>query len=226
MASLIVTWEPNNRFTPINRRTTDDLPTQVKGTAFWLNHTSCPSGYYYTESNQAPVPVEFINDAWYILHFSSTKQIFRSRSSYRIDPNNPDIGLGRWPDNQTQLPTQIIQVQTTNLAAPWEQSPIISESGSEPNQTDQWGPETAVPVDDEPIAEPGPLDEALAATLDPVISLQGSLPLDPPMQPTMSVNVTTTTPTNPPSANGGMRGVPPTIFDGTWSKADDFWGQF
>ena len=42
----------------------------------------------------------------------------------------------------------------------------------------------------------------------------------------MSVNVTTTTPAqNAPSA-GGMRRVPPTIFDGTRSKADDFWGQF
>ena len=77
-----------------------------------------------------------------------------------------------------------------------------------------------------PIANPGPLDDALAATLDPVVSLQGSLPLDPPNQTNMSVNVTTATPVNPPSLNGGMRGVPPTIFDGTRSKADDFWGQF
>ena len=226
MASIIVTWEPDEWFTPVNRRATNDLPKQVKGTAFWLHHQSCPSGYYYTEGNQAPVPVEFINDTWYILHFSSTEQIFGSRSLYQIDPNNTNIGLGCWPDSQTQLPTQIIQVQTTDLAAPREQSPVISESGSEINQTDQWGPETAVPADDEPIAAPGPLDEALAATLDPVVSLQGSLPLDPPMQSTMSVNVTTTTPANPPSSNGGMRGVPPTIFDGMWSKADDFWGQF
>ena len=65
----------------------------------------------------------------------------------------------------------------------------------------------------------------LAATLDPIVSLQGPLPLDPPIQPMMSVNVTTTTPVNIPP-NGGMRGVPPTIFDGTQSCTDDFWGQF
>ena len=104
---------------------------------------------------------------------------------------------------------------------------MISESGSEPNQTDQWGPNTAVPADDEqPIAEPGPLDEALATTLGPVVSLQGSLPLDPPTQPIMSVNVTTTTPANPPPPSSGMRGVPLTIFDSTQSRADNFWGQF
>ena len=226
MASLLINWESNNRFTPVTRRATDDLPEHVKGTAFWLNHTNCASGYYYTKANQAPVPVEFINDTWYILHFSSTKQIFGSHSSYWIDPNDSNVGLGRWPNNQTQLPTQTIQVQTTDITAPWEQSPVISESGSEPNQTDQWGPETAVPADDEPIAAPGPLDEALAATLDPVVSLQGSLPLDPPTQPIMLVNITTTTPANPPLSNSGMCRVPPTIFDSTQSKAKDFWGQF
>ena len=104
---------------------------------------------------------------------------------------------------------------------------MISELGSEPNQTNQWGPDTTVPADDnEPIAEPDPLNEALADTLAPVVSLQGSLPLDPPTYPTMSVNVTTTMPTNPPASNSGMRGVPPTIFDSTRSKANDFWGQF
>ena len=42
----------------------------------------------------------------------------------------------------------------------------------------------------------------------------------------MSVNVTTTVPAQQLPLNGGMRGVPPTIFDGTRSHADDFWGQF
>ena len=42
----------------------------------------------------------------------------------------------------------------------------------------------------------------------------------------MSVNVTTTTPAQNPPLNGEMRGVPPTIFDGMRSRADDFMGQF
>ena len=133
VASITVTWESNDQFTPVTRRTTDDLPAHVKGTAYWLNHNTHPSGYYYAESGQTPVPVEFINDTWYILHFLSTEQIFGSRSLYQVDPNNPNISLGCWPDNQTQLPTQIIQVQTTDLTAPQEQSPVISESGLEQN---------------------------------------------------------------------------------------------
>ena len=42
----------------------------------------------------------------------------------------------------------------------------------------------------------------------------------------MSVNVTTATPAQNLPSNGGMRGVPPTIFDGTRNRADDFMGQF
>ena len=229
MASLTVTWEPADRFTPINRRTTDDLPPHVKGTAYWLNHATRPSGYYYVEGEQEPVPVEFINDAWYILHFSRTERIFRTRESYRIDPNDQNVGLGRWlpndpahPDNQH---TPVIQISTTNLTEYRAPSPNSSESEPENQQQETWGPAVNEPLDEvTPI--PDPLDDALAATLDPVVSLQGSLPLDPPAPHNMSVNVTTTTPVQNATSNGGMRGVPPSIFDGTRSKADNFMGQF
>jgi hypothetical protein len=30
----------------------------------------------------------------------------------------------------------------------------------------------------------------------------------------------------PPHSNGGMRGVPPSVFDGTCSNTDEFWVQF
>lgn len=225
MASITVTWQPADEFTPVTRRTTDDLPPHVKGTAYWVNHETRPSGYYYEEPNQEPVPVEFINNARYILHFSCTKRIYGTRSSYRVDLNDRNIGLGRWHENDSANPqnqlTPTIQIQTTNLTAHRAPSPVISESDPEVPETDTWGP--AIDTDDQTIAVPGPLDEALAATLDPVVTLQGPLPLDP---PDMSVNVTTTAPTQNPPSNGGMHGVPPTIFDGTRSCADDFWGQF
>ena len=228
MVSLSVTWPPADAFTPIERRTTDDLPPHVKGTAYWLNHETCPSGYYYTEPNQEPVPVEFINDAWYILHFVHTERIYSTCASYRIDPNDPNVGLGRWLDNDPAHPnnqlTPVIQISATNLTEYRAPSPTNSDSEPEDQPTTTWGPQNE-PFD-EVVVTPGPLDEVLAAALDPVLSLQGSLPLDPPAPPEMSVNVTTTTPAQNAPSNGGMRGVPPTIFDGTRSKADDFIGQF
>lgn len=206
MASLTVTWQPADGFTPITCRTTDDLPHHVKGTAYCVTHETQPGGYYYAEPNQEPVPVEFINNAWYILHFSCTEWIYGTRLSYRIDPNDQNIGLGHWHENDPTNPnnqiTPTIQVQVTNLTEHRAPSPVISESGSEAHQPDTWGPDTDTPINNEQtIAVPGPLDKALAATLDPVMSLQGSLPLDP---PTMSVNVMTTTPIQSMPSNGGM----------------------
>ena len=138
------------------------------------------------------------------------------------------MGLGHWRVNDLANPenqhTPVIQISTTNLTEYRAPSPALSESEPETHQEETWGPTTVEPLD-ETVAIPGPLDKALAATLDPVVSLQGSLPLDPPQQ-TMSVNVTTTAPAQNPPLNGGMRGVPPTIFDGTRSHAEDFWGQF
>ena len=228
MASLSVTWPPADRFIRIERRTTDDLPPHVKGTAYWVNHSTRPSGYYYEEPNQEPVPVKFINDTWYILHFVSTERFYGTRTSYRVNPNNPNIGLGRWYKNDPVNPnyqiTPTVQIQTTNLTDYRAPSPSHSESEPENQPTETWGPQNE-PFD-EVIVAPGPLDEVLADALGPIVTLQGSLPLDPPQQETMSVNVTTATPAQNAPSNGGMRGVPPTIFDGTCSKADDFIGQF
>ena len=231
MASLTVTWQPADGFTPIERRTTDDLPPHVKGTAYWITHKTRLSGYYYAESNQEPVPVEFINDAWYILHFSRSERIYGTCASYRVDPNNQNVGLGRWhindPANPNNQHTLTIQISTTNLTEYHTPSPAISESEPDTHHTKTWGPIAEEHLsDDQPIAEPNTLDDVLAATLDPVVSLQGSLPLDPPALSTMSVNVTTTAPAQNPPSDGGMQGVPPTIFDSTQSRTDDFWGQF
>ena len=228
MASLSVTLAPNDGFTRIERRTTDDLPPHVKGNAYWVSHSTRPSGYYYEEPGKEPVPLEFINDAWYLLHFVSTERFYGTRASFRVDPNDPNVGLGRWHDNDPANPnnqiTPTVQIQTTNLTDYRAPSPSHSDSEPENQVTETWGPQNE-PFD-EAVVAPGPLDEALAEALDPIVSLQGSLPLDPPRQETMSVNVTTATPAQNTPSNGGMRGVPPTIFDGTRSKAEDFMGQF
>ena len=228
MASLSVAFQPADGFTRIERRTTDDLPPHVKGTAYWVNHSTRASGYYYEEPGKEPVPVEFINDAWYLLHFVSTERFYGTRASFRVNPDDPNIALGRWYENDPTNPnhqiTPTVRIQTTNLTDYRAPSPSHSDSEPENQPVETWGPQNE-PFE-EAVVAPGPLDEVLADALGPIVTLQGSLPLDPPQQEAMSVNVTTTAPAQNPPSSGGMRGVPPTIFDGTRSRADDFMGQF
>ena len=120
--------------------------------------------------------------------------------------------------------TPTVQIQTTNLTDYRAPSPSHSDSEPESQPVETWGPQNE-PFE-EAVVAPGPLNKVLAEALGPIVTLQGSLPLDPPQQETMSVNVTTAAPAQNTPSNGGMRGVPPTIFDGTRSKADDFMGQF
>ena len=181
MASLSITLAPDDGFTRVERRTTDDLPPHVKGNAYWVNHSTRPSGYYYEEPGKEPVPLEFINNAWYLLHFVSSERFYRTRASFRVDPNDPNVGLGRWLENDPANPnnqiTPTVQIQTTNLTDYRAPSPSHSDSEPENQIVESWGPQNE-PFD-EAVVAPGPLDEVLADALGPIVTLQGSLPLDP-----------------------------------------------
>ena len=60
----------------------------------------------------------------------------------------------------------------------------------------------------------------ITASLNPVVSLQGTLPLDPPVD--MSVNAIVTT----PAPLNGLKGIAPAIFNGNQSHAENFLNQF
>ena len=110
-----------------------------------------------------------------------------------------------------------------------ESGPECTPSPQSENKN-TWGPATNIPIEVDHPSNLTPADpeiEAITAAFDPIASLQGPLPLDPPAAPSgMSVNVTTTAPVTNPPLNGGMRGVSPAIFDGTWSHTNEFCSQF
>lgn len=68
--------------------------------------------------------------------------------------------------------------------------------------------------------DPSPSIDTIVASLDATVSLQGSLPLDPP-----DMSASTTTVTLNPLVNG-IKGVAPAIFDGKRNRAENFLNKF
>ena len=188
-------------FLVVPHRTTPDLPPHVLGTARWNSNWH---RYYvpkaFTSTKRAE-PVEFLNNRWYLLYIDPTQQgTFHTRASALIAVTN-DFGLGYWdsldPLHPDFQPTAAIDADPPS---PSHNTPTLPSS-STTHQTS-----AILPV--------------ATGHINPV-------PTAPLVQPTtMSAGATGTAPTTAPTSNGGLRGVPPTIFNGDRSKADTFWSEF
>jgi hypothetical protein len=226
VASIEVLFPSKNTLTAISQQTTDNLPAHVKGSAQWDTVGSF-TGYYipaeHTKNNK-PAPTKFINNAWHALVYIESQQAFFTRSTHCIARVNT-YGLGFW--NLTDPEHPEYTAPKPIATDPLEESPTHR-----------------------PIASLCPISRALSAGAlsyhsqqnSPVaqtISLFMNLPTI--TLSSMSVNTTapaggrgggggggggTRTGTIPPHSNGGMRGVPLSVFDRTHSHADEFWAQF
>ena len=196
-------------FLVVPHRTTPDLPPHVLGTARWNTNWY---RYYipkaFTSTKRAE-PVEFLNNRWYLLYTDPTQPgTFHTRASALITVTN-DFGLGYWdpsdplhPDFQ---PTAAINADPPSPS----HNTLTLPSSSTTHQTS-----TILPV--------------ATGHVNPVPTAPTVAPIQP---TTMSAGATGTAPaptTAPtaPTSNGGLRGVPPTIFNGDRSKADTFWSEF
>ncbi|KAF8274210.1 hypothetical protein EI94DRAFT_1696146 [Lactarius quietus] len=156
-----------------------------------------------------------MNKRWYILTFINLSQQWYTHHSQLV-PVPSDLGLGYW--DITDPPHPLYQAPTTGTFSA-RPTPINVDSSDSSGSSTVSAQSTAssqifLPAIDHSNAPP---TEAFANT----VTLQGTLPLDPPAAP-MSVNTTTT---NPPS-NGGLKGTAPTIFTGDRSRSDTFWNEF
>ena len=194
-------------FLVVPHRTTPDLPPHILGTARWNSNWY---RYYvpktFTSTKRAE-PVEFLNNRWYLLYTDPAQPgTFQTQSSALIAVTN-DFGLGYWdpadplhPDFQ---PTAAIDADPPSPSHNTSTLP----SSSTTHQTS-----TILPV--------------ATGHVKPVPTAPPTVPLVQP--PTMSAGATGMAPatTTAPTSNGGLRGVPPTIFNGDRSKADTFWLEF
>jgi hypothetical protein len=230
VASLNVTFLNDTSLTPITCHTTDNLPPHIKGSAKWetaLGHT----GYYIPAclfQNRQPVPVEFINNAWYSLVYINSEHTFCTHANLRItrvnnynlsywnltDPEHPDYQAPTIPEPiAVDPPTEAHQTLSFGPPASVDEEvpsrPASRTSFCAPQTSDSSeseGSSTVSALSYQSIHEPNspavpnptPSIDTLVASINATVSLQGTLPLDP---PNMSVNNTTTT--NTPS--GGFK---------------------
>jgi hypothetical protein len=226
VASIDVLFPSENTLTAVSRRTTDNLPTHVKGNAQWTT-VGTFTGYYipaeHTKNNK-PAPTEFINNAWFALVYIESQNTFFTRSTHRIAQENT-YGLGFWditdpehPNYSPPTPVATDPVESPSFGPVASSRPISRSSsfGAISHQSQQNSPT---------------IQTQTLFTSFPSITLSS-----------MSVNTTTpagasggggggrggasTGTGTDPHSNGGMQGVPPSVFNGTRSNADEFWAQF
>jgi hypothetical protein len=183
-------------------------------------------GYYIPGNltkNKKPIPVEFINNAWFSLVFIESKHTFFTRETQRIIRENT-YGLGFWNITDPEHPEYTAPKPIAT--DPPEESPTHRPiASSRPiSQASSVGALSYHSQQNSPVAQTISLFTGL-----PTITLSS-----------MSVNTTapaggsrgggggtgTGTRTVPPYLNGGMRGVPPSVFNRMHSQANKFWAQF
>ena len=196
---------------PIHRRARPDLPPHVTGIAIWYNDLPEGPGYYIPRqvaTSKRNEPVEFTNNNWFgLFHSPAYPNTWSTCASAAIAPNNT-LGLGYWDVSDPQHP---------------DFTPIVIDPPDTSNPT----PHTTVTY------QPAPLP-TISSTPSAHISATRTHPT------TMSAGATGIgssgggggggggggTGGTIPTGNGRLKGTPPTIFDGTRSKADKFLSEF
>jgi len=162
VAAIVLLGDLTNERKKINRWQVDNLPSHVKGQAYFEDYSRTggslnqSTGYYVDGPKKKHVTVEFIQtdreDHWTALHWSSTEDHWYTAKPALIPRNNP-LGLGWWSLDDPQHPDYIDPEEFAEASAEGPHLPIE--------------------------AHPGPAEEILAGGLHHVVTLGGTSPLSP-----------------------------------------------
>jgi hypothetical protein len=89
---------------PVNRRPTNDLPSEVLGTVYWTEQVGYQLNVTSTDGTTRVLDVEFINDEWYLLEVSPDG--YRTDTSGRVPSEH--TGIGKWPDDHPNNPKNLV----------------------------------------------------------------------------------------------------------------------
>ena len=204
-----------------------------------------PQAGYYVPKKYSPSrdfePLEFINNQWFGLfgHSETSTTHLCTRASAAIPIVNR-LGVGYWDITDPQHPD--FKPNTTkpiNIDPPENVPSIITPVNPDPPQSHSLAPQTHY-------NSPTPgltIASANTVTFPTTQSPTTILTQPTPTQPTVTMSASATGGQSrgggggggggvpaaaaiPTPSNGGMRGIPPAIFDGTRALADEFWAQF
>jgi len=104
VASISVTFEPDDNWTVIAVRRQDDLPAYIKSSslgrgAVWSTEPQNKPPSYKCSISGTLQTVEFINDAWYLLAYSALYGAYRTRARDHA-PRQNRYRLGWWTDEE------------------------------------------------------------------------------------------------------------------------------
>ena len=102
MVALLRYEFQGDQLTPVPIRLADDLPSHIKGTAYWRTLEGTPGGPYHIpfNNNEASLPVEFINDDWYVLFW--TDDSYNTTPQHKLDRG--EYRVGWWNESDIQYP--------------------------------------------------------------------------------------------------------------------------
>jgi len=161
VAAIVLLGDLTNKQKKVNRWQVDNLPSQVKGQAYFEDYSRTggssnqSTGYYVDKPNKKHCTVEFIEvdreDRWTALNWSSTKDHWYIARPALITRNN-QWGLGWWSLDNPQHPDYVNPEQ-------------FVETSKEPHLLIK--------------AHLGAKEEILAGGLHHIATLQGTSPLSP-----------------------------------------------
>jgi hypothetical protein len=85
---------PDIRF---RNRTTDDLPLEIQGKAFWLESRTEGQSAYHLRDGLYTYPVEYINGTWYRISWTIDQCYEVSREDKIEDPQKLGLGIKNQP---------------------------------------------------------------------------------------------------------------------------------
>src|ERR1700741_4413606 len=130
----------------VYRRYRPDLPVHLLGNIFWQDQDEEHPypGYYLVDSDNQIVPVEFIENYWYLLSFRTFDQTFWTDTESRFEPF--EDGTGYWDLTDPQHPEHLLhEAGPSDLTAPrsradtleLDRSPSVPRFATNPDTDDE-----------------------------------------------------------------------------------------